>query len=358
MKAIIVSHKFNPGHLSHLLANYKLLSDAGVSVSFLWNRKFSEFSQLNIKPGIATKKDLLKLNDGDLLIVWFPSIQALLDMLVVRALKKGKIIYIFHEPFDSIRSYLASGFGVVKTIKISLISLVNYLLVLCAHKIILPSDNAFDAFTLKYRCKRYFTKIPLMFDDESLESGLGVRRQFISYIGTVAEDHAFDEFVKFVTNALGQNLFPDFKFLIATRSDIPIDSLDLLSPFINYQRLVVVSGVPLSNNEINGYYATSIIVWNAYKRSMQSGVLPKAYMFGTPVITSESNQSEFFVDGETGIEIKKGYDVDDISSAIERISIDFSRYSQHCREMFINNYYYISLSDKFLKFISPDEHEV
>ena len=49
-------------------------------------------------------------------------------------------------------------------------------------------------------------------------------------------------------------------------------------------RLKLVVGKPMSNLEINNYFNKSLVVWNAYRRSMQSGVLPKAYMFGTPVI--------------------------------------------------------------------------
>jgi hypothetical protein len=42
---------------------------------------------------------------------------------------------------------------------------------------------------------------------------------------------------------------------------------------------------------------------------MQSGVLPKAYMFGTPVLVSTSNQSEYFEDGVHGVCISDSYTV-------------------------------------------------
>ena len=357
MKAIIASLNFNPGHLSHLMANYKLLSEANVSVSLLWHPAFNEYCPSDFSPKFSNVIDLFRLGKGDIFIVWFPSISALVNMLFLKVFGRGKIIYIFHEPFDSIQSYLAAGFSPAKTIRIVLVSFVNRLLVACSDKIILASDKAYITFKIRYRNKNSFVKIPLMFDDELKDSVLPEKRSFISYIGTVAEDHAFKEFVNYVAHALEWNLFPDFKFLIATRSVLPVDASSLLSRFSNNERLIVVSGSPLTNRQINHYFADSVIVWNAYKRSMQSGILPKAYMFGTPVISAEGNRSEYFVDGKTGTEINKGYNVDEISAAIGLVTSDFYAYSQFCREKFLSCFYYKALSEKFLSFVFEDERK-
>ncbi len=351
MKAIVVSHKFHPGHLSHLLANYKLFDDERIDVSFLWNKKFDTFVSNGIYPVISNRRDLLVLDKNDILVVWFPSIGALFDMFLLRFIRKGKIIYIFHEPYDSIMSYLRAGFGIGKTIKIVLASVVNYFLVKCAHKVILPSNKAYETFKLKYRFNGDFKRLPLMFDDESKELLPIESRLYISYIGTVAEDHAFDEFINLIVYCLGLNLFPDFTFLIATRSTLDSETLSKLSEFDKDKRLIIVSGEPMSNRAINGYFSKSIVVWNAYRRSMQSGVLPKAYMFGTPVLVRELNQSEYFSDGETGVKVSKHCTTSEISSAVEKIIKNFPHYSECCRKEFLDNFNYKSLSKDFLSFV-------
>lgn len=351
MKALVVSHKFHPGHISHLMANYKLLDDVCVEVSFLWNGRFNMYVSDEMDVNISARGDLLSLKKDDLFIVWFPSLGALLDMVFLRLIQKGRIVYIFHEPFDSVREYLQSGFSVGKTARIVMASFVSFLLVKCSHKVILPSCKAYETFESRYRFKGGFTKLPLMFDDESKEILEIQDRSYISYIGTIAEDHAFEDFVKFTVHCLELNLFPNFTFLIATRSTLDFDTNDLLSPFKADKRLLIVSGKPITNQAINDYFSKSVVVWNAYRRSMQSGVLPKAYMFGTPVLVRELNTSEYFVDGNTGVEISKNCSSKDISSAINKIVENYSHYSKCCKEKFITCFYYKSQSEEYLSFI-------
>ena len=355
-KSLIVSHNFNPGHYSHLIANQKLLSEAGYNSRFHWNAGFNRFSQH--EPSIAgnSLRDVVNLKQGDLLVVWFPSLRALLDMAIAKMFTRAKVIYIFHEPVDSIRAYLASGFGLLKTARIMLISLVNRLLVAFSDKIVLPSENAYKVFKSKYSYNGEIAKISLMFDDECGENQiLDINnRRFVAYIGTIAEDHAFDEYVKFIIYALKNNILSQVTFLIATRSELPQYLADKLADLMGDPRLKIVSGKPLSNDEINTYFSQSIVVWNAYRRSMQSGVLPKAFMFGTPVIISENNQSEYFVNNETGVEISRTYKEDEICDAIMRIKTDFPKYSHFCREKFLQCFYYKTLSVDFMKLVNRE----
>ncbi len=356
MKAIVVSHKFHPGHLSHLLANYKLLNDEQIDVSFLWNHGFDIFVPDGVDANTSRRRDLFLLDKNDLLVVWFPSVGALFDMILLRFIRKGRIIYVFHEPFDSIMSYLEAGFGIGKTIRIVLASMVNYFLVKCAHKVILPSNKAYETFKLKYSFGGEFIRLPLMFDDESKGLLPIEDRLYISYIGTIAEDHAFDEFVNLIVYCLGLNLFPNVIFLIATRSTLDSRTVSILSEFEKNKRLMIVSGEPMSNRAINEYFSKSIVVWNAYRRSMQSGVLPKAYMLGTPVLVRALNQSEYFTDGETGVEVSKNCSSSDICRAVEQIIKNFAHYSECCRKEFLNSFYYKSLSKDFLSFTVDDLH--
>jgi glycosyltransferase involved in cell wall biosynthesis len=352
MRAVLVSHNFNPGHFSHIIANYKLLAEARYDVGFRWSTKFD-----GLEPKIAagtSKVPLHSIDRDSLFIVWFPSLKALLDMIVLRSSKRAKIVYVYHEPFESLRAYLAAGFGLKKTARIVAVSAVNRLLVTCSHKIVLPSKRAFDTFTKSANGNKPCLYLPLMFDDEADPKTERMRRKYVSYIGTIAADHAFDEFLKFVRHSLQNELFPDHSFLIATRSPLPAEWLAGLETYVERGRLVVSCGRPMSNDEINAWYAQSVVVWNAYRRSMQSGVLPKAYMFGTPVITSAANRSEFFTDGENGVEISTAYAAEELRSAIARIISRSEYYSTACRRKFLDCFYYKSSSAAFLRFVEGD----
>ena len=341
-----------------MYANYLMLDDLGLNPSLYVNSEFNEMAGnlkiINLFSQLAADKNFKYL------IVWFPSIQSLFDMLYVIFFRKNTVIvYFFHEPHDSFFSYLKSGFSLFKTIKISLVSLFNLFLVSLSNKIVLPSTAALKIYNQRYSwLGKSHIRIPLLFSDELTGTINNFsQRTFISYIGTVANDHAFDEFVFFVSRALKESLFSELQFLIATRSDIPDWALKSLAEAISSGRLIVHSGRPLTNEEINYYYHSSIVVWNAYKRSMQSGVMPKAFMFGTPVLVSDSNLSEFFVDHDNG-ELITQYNYEIIVMVISKIIEKFAYYSKCSREAFLRHYFYKAHTQEFLEFISSANESI
>lgn len=350
MKAILASHRFNPGHLSHLLANAKLLREVGYHVSFRWPCAYEKLGGLACKQPRATFGDVIHLEADGMYVLWFPSLRGLLDVAFARVLSNSRIVYVFHEPFTSFRSYRQAGFPLIKVFKIFLVHLVSATIARLSHTIVLPSRNALGAFERRYKTTGVRTAVlPLMFDDETERVPKQDERNYISYIGTVAEDHAFDEFVTFVDVALRNRLLTgSTSFLIATRSVLPDWALERLEPHMTGGRIVLRSGRPLTNGEINAAYAQSLVIWNAYKRSMQSGVLPKAYMFGTPVLVCESNRSEFFVDGEHGVEVSARYEPSEMAAAVLRILADFDWYSHACRSAFLRHFHYRASAPVFL----------
>lgn len=350
--AVVASRKFNPGHCSHLLATHKLLHELGLRVFMLLH---PSFKSMDMGAGVSTvtnMRDLRRVGRVDLLVVTFPSVQALFDIVLMKCLYRTSVAYVFHEPFESVRSYLNAGFGARKTARICLISIVNWGIVLLSDKVILPSQKAAGLFRTKYsRPRRRHAMIPLLFDDEAKSGDLGQERCYIAYIGTIAEDHAFDEFLKFVELAIGNHLFTNHRYLLATGSSLSSSVRVSVAPLVASGRMEVLEGRPLSNAEINACFARSVVVWNAYKRSMQSGVLPKAYMFGTPLLVSSSTRSEFFTDRRNGVLISDKYDFGEIKDAIANIIENFGEYSLACRRQFLDVFYYRAQSQAFAIFI-------
>lgn len=352
MKALMSSRNFNPGHFSHLIANAKLLKQQGYDIFFRWHERFD--AMFTGTDGVGEKPAamcLLDLRAGDLFVVWFPSVAVLFDMLLVRLCTRARIVYVYHEPFESVAAYRGAGFSWKKTLRIVIVSWVNRLLALCAHRIILPSTKAFETYQHKYHSKKPYANIPLMFDDESSTMAISPKRRLFSYIGTVAADHAFDRYVDFIEAALDSENMAAIDFLIATRSELDDAIKKRLEPGMRAGRVKIMDGRPLSNQEINDCYAQSWVVWNAYRRSMQSGVLPKAYMFGTPVLTTELNRSEFFANGRHGIEVGANYLFTEIETAVLNIRDNFASYSKSCRDMFMHTFHYEASAVAFMKLV-------
>lgn len=351
-KAILVSMRFNPGHISHIQANSNLLEAEGFDIRFTGNKRFQAFASDGFQAGKACAKDYFTLSNGDLFIVWFPSISVVFFLLFVRLFTQATTVYIYHEPYTSFASYRAAGFSCLKSLRVIAISLVSRFVCALSDKIILPSMRAFNAVPeAGFEPKRY-AKLNLMFADESDPTALTMSRNYVSYIGTIAEDHAFDEFVYLMQKCVAEQRLTPFKFLIASRSVIPEKHLNAISQCMLSGRLVLQSGEPMTNGQINKFFSQSFVVWNAYKRSMQSGVLPKAYMFGTPVLVSASNQNEYFEDGVHGVLISDLYTVDEFQQAVNKLEASWAAISQNCRSYYLNNFDYRALSNTFMYFVT------
>nr|WP_315217723.1 hypothetical protein [uncultured Flavobacterium sp.] len=341
-KAIIVSLNFNPGHFSHLYANAKLYKQLGYSSLIYGHKNFNKMAYGKDISVVNDWKDIKKdLNEIDVVVFWFPSLKNIINIIRFKLNYKSKIIYVFHEPFDSLVNYYNAGFNLIKIVKISLINVVNIITVLLSDNVILPSQKSNSIYKKKYtfyNSRNHY--IPLIFDDELIGSIDVKDKIYISYIGTIAADHAFEEYFKFIMHCLESSLFLNQIFLIATSSAISKDKLDQLEPYIQEGKVVVSFGSYLSNEHINKYYLKSLVVWNAYGRSMQSGVLAKSFMFGTPILALEKNRNEFIDSFENGIYIKDNTDFMEIQNSITLIFNDIEKFSANARMKFLKVFYF------------------
>jgi hypothetical protein len=352
-KAIIVSLNFNPGHFSHLYANAKLYQQLGYSSLIYGHKNFNEMAYGREISVVNDWKDISgEINEIDVVVFWFPSLKNIINIIRFKLNCKSKIIYVFHEPFDSVLNYYKAGFNLLKIVKISLINLVNIITVILSDDIILPSKKSNTIYKKKYtfyNSRNHY--IPLIFDDELVGSIDIKDKIYISYIGTIAADHAFEEYFQFVMHCLESSLFLNQIFLIATSSVISKDKLNILKPYIEEGKVEVSFGSYLSNEHINKYYLKSFVVWNAYGRSMQSGVLAKSFMFGTPILAIEKNRNEFIDSLENGIYLKDNSDFMEIQNSINVIFNDLEKYSVNARMKFLKVFYFENYKIEFKKLI-------
>lgn len=352
MNALIVSLNFNPGHFSHLIANYKLLEDCGFKSYLYVNKRFNKMAKPNQYDIINTYKQLKEIKTVETAIFWFPSVYNIIEIIRFRLLYKCKIVYIYHEPFDSIKSYYISGFRTRKILKICLINFINILIVLLANKIILPSSKSLELFKKKYAfLNNDFKQIPLIFDDEAAKTRGLYHKKYISYLGTIAADHAFDCYINFIESSVKNNWFPQLSFLIATKDKIPVSVKQRIESYVANGKIVISEGHTMSNEEINFFYNDSLIVWNAYNRSMQSGVLPKAYMFGAAILGTYHCNNEYIENHVTGVLVEDNQNIIEIKNAIEEILDKKDLFIQNCRAKFLSTFYYKNKMNEYISFL-------
>jgi glycosyltransferase involved in cell wall biosynthesis len=343
-KALIVSLNYSPGHFSHLRALDLLCRDLGLQPTLLLHQGYSAFMNERNDSNTCFYNGSIPEGKFDFVFIQNPSTE---NHTFAQRIKlqgeKPLIFYIYHEPFDGFRNKLKEGMkGFPKAIIAHQFNKKTLSRVDC---VLLPSIFAvktFEASDVRHNPKYQY--LPLLFEDETQnypEPGNSRKRIFFSYIGTVAKAHDFDGYMKYMEFAYKNKI--GTKFLIATRSKIEnlLASKPLLTEMISTGQLEVIQGRPLSNEKINECFAKSFCVWNLYRRSTQSGVLPKAFMFGTPVIASPVGSFPEFVNNGLNSElISKADDFEGITDALGKIEKSFGTYSSEAHKTFLETFYY------------------
>lgn len=333
MKALIISQNDHIGHLSHVLAWYKLYQEIGYNSIIYIHPKL----RTNVPNGFEVISTDQKLSEQyDVALIHAPNAKNIQLIFNLRKLGCKDIAYVFHEPIDSFKPFKDAGFSWKYIMKLRLANLYSAAMTYLPNHIILSSKEAIKHYSNSslYRRNAY-TYIPLIFDDEYSDLYKAKRRLYFSYIGTIAADHSFQEYLDFVSYAIKENKCKNVKFLIATKSHFDVPKEILAS-----DRVVIQKGRPMTNEEINTYYASTFCVWNAYARTTQSGVLAKSFMFGTPALVLKRNCNEFVHDGIEIRAIEDNANKQEIASAIEEVIRNFDHYSKNCRKQFMESFYY------------------
>lgn len=342
---LVISLNFNPGHVSHMIASYKQCKELGYKPFYYVSQPFVDFLP---KDSQSLVYGLDSVENCDLAVFLFP---AKTNLRVIYDLKHrfgSKIVYIFHEPLAPMKVYRKAGFSYKYLARLWVINKISALTVKWSNLVLLPSKKAIEFYEAnsQYKNKNYHY-IPLLFDDERTSLLAKKQREYFSYIGTVAADHSFKEYLRFVEWAVIENRIPKLKFLIATKSEFEVPQA-----LVESSRVRIQKGKPLSDAEINECYASTYVVWNAYARTTQSGVLAKSFMFGTPAIVLRKNLSEFSDDGKEVVAIDNNTYYDEVEAAISSIINDFEHYSNCARNRFEEVFFYKKYNEELNQLLS------
>ena len=339
-KVCIASLRFSPACLSLLPAWGKMFEALGFEVDYVIHPRFKEFPEFagNDSAILATEAGWSRRTGYTHAVFAHPAEK---NHVYGRELKRTgcKVWYIYHEPWESLRSYLQTeSFSVV--LKLIAAHYLSVKMLKTSDGVILPSQKCVTTYEhADVRHNRRYFKVPLLFHDEAGKL-LNEDRIHFSYIGSITKAHGFDGFIEFVKYALNRNL--DIRFLIASRMPLPEEIAKDAMIANASDRVVIRCGRPLTNDEINRCYSQSICVWNVYLRSTQSGVLAKATMLGTPIIASEAGSfREFIADHKEG-RLLGSASPEAVLGAFEEIRGNLKRFSDLSRKRFLSTFDYMS----------------
>lgn len=344
-KAAVVSLRYNAGHLSYLIGLGKAFRELGYEIDYLLSPEYARFSELSaIGPIVAVNGNGLHTNGHTHAVFLNPSVQ---NHTAAVSLKRSgaRILYVYHEPWKYSLEYLI-GEG-LRWVRLALAHQSSKVMLKVSDAVILPSQYAAQIYAeadVRYNSNAHC--IPTMYDDEGDGVVLGTAaRKYFSYIGAICGAHGFDRYVAFMKRALDRGA--GLHFMIASKDRLPDYVLRDKLVQANQDKVHVVCGRALSSKEINQCYAQSFCVWNLYRRSTQSGVLVKSFMFGAPVIASRTGSfPEFVKDGFNG----RFASIDDhaaIEAAVLDIREHLDEYTANCRKTFLETFFYRSRLPEF-----------
>jgi glycosyltransferase involved in cell wall biosynthesis len=338
-RAVLVSLRFNPAFVQHLIAYAKALHELGFEVEFRLAPEYKQFPELAGLAAVAADPGALPPRPYTHAV--FLNVSAQHQQFAVRLKNSGaRILYLYHEPWRSIWAYLKTD-GISSVFRGAAAHRVSLPLLRISDVVLTGSQYALDAYRLRdIRHNRNVTKFQLIYDDEAgeLTPEMVANKQYFSYVGNIGHVHAFDQYVDVMRESFIRN--SGLRFLIASRMPLPGYFLRDKTIRSNLGRIKLLCGRTLQNSEINDCYARSFCVWNLYRRSTQSGVLPKAFMFGTPVIVSRIGSfPEFVNDGFNGRYASAG-DLDHVLSIANELRENSAEYAKNCRSSFLETFFY------------------
>jgi glycosyltransferase involved in cell wall biosynthesis len=254
----------------------------------------------------------------------------------------AKVLYVFHEPWQVSMNHLRTE-GFRDTIRAIVAHRATVPVLKLADTVILASRRGLDIYeSTDARFNHNSAYIPLIMDDEALANvaeDLDSKRCF-GFIGALCRAHGFDQYVSFMREEFTRG--GNMRFLIASRNPLP--EAILKDPLLrqNRERIEVRCGRSLNNEEMNRCYAECFCVWNLYRRSTQSAVLPKAFMFGTPVIASRIGSFPEYVQEWVNGRFADAGDLAGIRGALVEMRENLASYAVNCRQTFLSTFFYES----------------
>lgn len=354
LRAAVVSLHFSPAFISHMVAYSKLLRELGYLVTFVLNDEYLRFPEFgSIGTAVSYKDSVPEQFEIALFCNSAPRNLHLASRLRVAG---TRVLYVYHEPLSVWDWKSLSQEGWRQIVRYPFSAYFSAKLLPRSAGIIVPSRTARAEYEANYsRHNRNVFELPLLFDDELSEKFAGPQvgeRTYFGFIGSASRGHGFDKFVEFAKYAIRND--STIPFAIATRRDVSdlLRKDDEFSQYVSQGQILVQHNRVLSNEEINQYYLNSFCTWNAYRRSTQSGTLPRSYMAGTPVLASRVGSfPEFVQQGTTGEFVDFGDSFSRFLDLAENIRSQFPSYAAGCRKMFLDVFHYKAQLGRFARIL-------
>lgn len=261
-----------------------------------------------------------------LLANWHP-INAAFCIIAKMAASSRTVVWL-HEPYKSDKHLYgpkAMAFVAVEAVQSIALPWID--------DVVVHSQTAMEAFKAKYhKAKNNMHVIPLQFQNRP---GQASQRTLVSFLGKAAKAKGINVFFELIELSAAKGL--DWQFGIATGDDIS-EHIKAMSTAAR-SKLKIVNPPDLSDEAIRQMATESLAVVCPYVSNMQSGLVPVAFMCGSPVVATDlKGLRESVQHKETGYLVDIPAQAATILDALDYIKEHFPRLSRQCLQEFLATY--------------------
>jgi len=351
--AYIISLKFAPGLLKEffllgekleekdlnvkyiLASEYKrLIGKSNKNLTYLgYSHNLKSIVKVTIKYLFAKKYliEIFEEDTPDFICLYNPHLLNQLVFFICRIINPNCIRLVFlHEPYKPDKK----SFGFFGILHYHFVEILQRFILKDATDVILPSKYAMNLYLSKFRKteKPRIHKAHILLKETEFTGETKIKREYLSFIGNIDKSRGLNEFLSLIKYL--NNLKEDkIKFKIITRSFIndklrklTLDELSLLE---------IVNKSQITDKEIEAVLLESFAVFLSHKQVTQSGCIPLAFKFGTPVIARNlqgfSQHIEHKVEGYL---LPKDFSVEDFYLACKYIKNNFEMMSVAAKKRF------------------------
>ncbi len=342
--AYIVSLKFTPGLKKEFIVLGENLRKKGLNVKYMLAKSYKNFGYTCEGTEYITESDeirsiivdTLKFLNGKkimkILSLYSPGflcfynvhpLNPFIARMVKKRFSKAVIALYLHDPFKPDKTPYGKG----KAAYIALVECIQKNTVRYVDHVISPSEYSSQLFKRHYPKFKGETHIaPLIVPDQGFLKNK--KRRYFSIVGGIHSATGHDTFVKLLNFAAEKEL--DYDFALISSSNISRYYKMLISKA--RKTLNVINRNIIADSEINKIVRESYAVFRFDREVTQSGVIPVAYMNGTPVIVRDiPGLRQHVKHRQNGYVVSYNCSPEDILEAMSFVKQNFSQLSENAR---------------------------
>lgn len=352
MNAYIVSLKFSPGLLKEFMILGENLKSKGYNIIYLlandYKRMINDYenkyfiiqssnSKEMIKDSIVSYKlkrkikEIMSNNKPDFICIYNPHPLNYIPLKLAKNESGNCIRSIYlHEPYKQHKE----KFSYMERVYRNIIEITQSMCYRYMTDAIFPSEYAEKMYIYKYENKYYVNKhvAPLLLS--KVTKVPSNNKKYFSIVGNIDSNRSLDEFIDLIkyVDDVNDN---SFKFKIITRSNIDIDLCKLTDK--QRSRVEIINKNFITDDEISQVLDESFATLLPHKQITQSGNVPTAFRWGTPVIARNIEGFAQHIDNKkNGILLEETFRVEELYKGVKYIQSNINKMSYNCLETFDN----------------------